>query len=385
MRNILTRENHLMKVLYFSRDYTPHDHRFLSALAQTDHEVGYLRLERRGPQLEDRPLPHGIQAVPWAGGMRPVSFGDGLRLLLDLRRVLRDFKPDLIQSGPLQRSALLVALAGFRPLVSMSWGYDLLHDAYRGPLWRWATRFTLRRSAAMVGDCQTIRQRAISFGMPGEQIVTFPWGVDIRHYSPNGVVKDRSALRERLGWGGDAFVLLSTRGWEPIYGVDVIARAFVQVARQRPELRLLMLGDGSQARLLRQIFIQGGVLPQVHFPGQLRQGDLPRYYRAADLYLSASHSDGTSISLLEAMACGKPALVSDIPGNREWVQPGEHGWWFEDGDVDALVQALSCALDERRRLPAMGQAARRLAERRADWQRNFPRLLEAYQLALRFA
>lgn len=373
-----------MKVLYFTRDYTPHDHRFLAALAQTEHQVAYLRLERREPQLEDRPLPHGIQAIPWAGGKRPVSFGDGPRLLAGLRRVIRDFKPDLIQSGPLQRSALLVALAGFHPLVSMSWGYDLLHDAYRGPLWRWATRFTLRRSAVMLGDCYIIRQKAISFGLPDEQIVTFPWGVDIRHYSPNGVIKDQSSLRERLGWGDGAFVLLSTRGWEPIYGVDVIARAFVLLARQHPELRLLMLGNGSQAGVLRQIFIQGGVLQQVHFPGQLRQEDLPRFYRAADLYLSASHSDGTSISLLEAMACGVPALVSDIPGNREWVIPGEHGWWFEDGDVTALFQALSGALEERRRLPAMGRAARYLAEQRADWQRNFPQLLHAYDLAFRF-
>ena len=374
-----------MKVLYFTRDYTPHDHRFLAARAQTDHEVAYLRLERRGTQLEDRPLPQGIQAIPWAGGQQPVGFGDGMRLLADLRRVIRDFKPGLIQSGPLQRSALLVALTGFRPLVSMSWGYDLLHDAYRGPLWAWATRITLRRSAVMVGDCHTIRRKAISFGMPDEQIITFPWGIDIGHYSPNGVVKGQTSLRDRLGWAEDAFVLLSTRGWEPIYGVDVIARAFVQLARRHPKLRLLMLGNGSQAGMLRQIFIQGGVLPQVHFPGQLRQEDLPRYYRAADLYLSASHSDGTSISLLEAMACGVPALVSDIPGNREWVEPGENGWWFEDGDVNALVQALSYALDQRQRLPAMGKAARYLAEQRADWQRNFPQLLHAYHLAFRFA
>lgn len=373
-----------MRVLYFTRDYTPHDHRFLAALAQTEHQVAYLRLERRGAQLEDRPLPQGIQAIPWAGGRRPVAFGDGLRLQADLRRVIRDYKPDLIQAGPLQRSAFLVALTGFRPLVSMSWGYDLLHDAYKGPLWRWATRFTLRRSAVMVGDCDTIRRKAISFGMPDEQIVTFPWGVDIQHYSPNGVAKDQYMLRDRLGWDAQVFVLLSTRGWEPIYGVDVIARAFVHLAPRHPELRLLMLGNGSQAALLRQIFLQAGVSDRVYFPGQLRQEDLPCYYRAADLYLSASHSDGTSISLLEAMACGVPALVSDIPGNREWVEPGENGWRFEDGEVTSLVEALSCALEQRQRLPAMGWAARRLVEQRADWQRNFPQLLRAYELAFRY-
>lgn len=373
-----------MRVLYFSRDYTTHDRRFLAELAKTDNEVTYLRLERRGSQLEDRPLPEGIRMIPWAGGQRPVRFRDGLRLLPDLRRVIREFQPDLIQAGPIQRSAFLVALSGFRPLVSTSWGYDLLHDAGRNSFWRWATRFTLRRSTVMVGDCQTIREKAISYGMPDERIVTFPWGVDIAHFSPspNGTVVTSRQVRDRLGWGEGVFVLLSTRGWEPIYGVEVIARAFVQAAQEHPELRLLMLGNGSQAGLLRQIFSRGGVMEQVYLPGLVSQADLPRYYRAADLYISASHSDGTSISLLEAMACGKPVLVSDIPGNREWVEPGENGWWFEDGEVGSLVRTLNAALRDRQHLLEMGHLARQIAEQRADWDRNFPKLLEAYDLAL---
>ena len=109
----------------------------------------------------------------------------------------------------------------------------------------------------------------------------------------------------------------------------------------------------------------------------------PRYYRNADLYISASHSDGTSISLLEAMACGKPVLVSDIPGNLEWVEAGINGWLFPDGNAEILAQAISQAVTERDKLPEMGHAARRLAEKRANWDENFQQMLEAYQIVLR--
>ena len=367
--------------MYFSRDYTTHDHRFLSALAKTEHQVFYLRLEKARHAAEDRPLPPEIEIVEWAGGRAAVSWRDGRRLLSSLKQVLRRIKPDLVQAGPLQRSAFLVALSGFQPLVSMSWGYDLIQDASRNALWSWATRYTLKRSAAMVGDCDTSRRLAVFFGMPDERIVTFPWGVDLRHFSPP----------EHMDIGEEAhpdatrqpFTLLSTRGWEPIYGVDVIARAFVQAARQRPELHLVMLGNGSQASALRQIFHQAGVEERVHFPGRVSQTDLPRYYRSADLYLSASHSDGTSISLLEALACGRPALVSDIPGNREWIRPGVEGWLFPDGDETALAEAIEQAGSDRSHLTQMGEAARRLAERRADWEKNFPELFKAYELALK--
>lgn len=367
-----------VKVLYFSRDYSTHDRRFLAALAKTDHKVYYLRLERRGYQLEDRPLPPEIEVVPWVGGRAPARLSKSLALFMGLKRVIASIQPDLIQAGPIQTAAFLVALAGFHPLVSTSWGSDLLKDADRSALYRWATRFTLARSDVLVGDCDPVRQKAITFGMPDKRIITFPWGVDLHHYNPGPVP---------VGQNGP-FTLLSTRGWEPIYGVDVLARGFVQAYQRLSQqgfndLRLLMLGNGSQASLLHEIFASGGVLDQVHFPGQVAQSDLPRFYRQSDLYITASHSDGASISLLEAMACGRPVLVSDIPGNREFVQPGVQGWLFPDGDSQALADEIVRAVQGRDSLATMGSQARQLAEARADWEKNFQQLLCAYELAAR--
>lgn len=366
-----------MRILYFSRDYSTHDHRFLSALAKTEHKVFYLRLEKRGHTLEDRPLPPEIEQVTWKGGQTPATLGRGLALLADLTRVIQRIQPDLIHAGPIQRTAFLVALSGFKPLVSMSWGYDLIHDAGCSAFWRWATHYTLKRSATLVGDSEIIRQLAIQYGMDPEHIITFPWGVDLERF--NVSTYERANI--------ETFTLLSTRGWEQIYGVDIIARSFVRAARQLgenhgPQLRLVMLGNGSQAGLLRRIFQEGGVQEQVLLPGQIGQIDLPRFYHMADLYLSASHSDGASISLLEALACGLPALVSDIPGNREWITPGETGWWFPDGDTDALTQAILDAVARRDQLPEMGRRARWLAELRADWRKNFLELEKAYHLAV---
>ena len=180
----------------------------------------------------------------------------------------------------------------------------------------------------------------------------------------------------------ESFTLLSTRSWEPVYGVDVLAKAFVRAARERPDLRLILLGGGSQSGLLRCIFEEGGVIDRVQFAGQVSNADLPRYHRSADLYVSASHSDGSSISLLETMACGTPAIVSDIPGNREWVEAGVNGWLFRDGDDSSLCELILRAMDDRSHLEMMGQAGRRLAEQRADWKQNFPHLLQAYDIAI---
>lgn len=386
----------MTRIIHFSRDYTSHDHRFLAKMVETGNEIFFLRLENAGQPYEDRPLPSGVTLIPWAGGQTPATRGDGPRLLSSLKQVIRRYRPDLIQAGPIQRAAFLTALAGYKNLVTMSWGYDLLVDVNKGKTWQWATRYTLNRSAAFVGDCNTIRTLAIQYGMNPDKIVTFPWGANIQKFTP--ISNLHSPLRERKGWGPETFVLLSTRSWSELYGVEDLARAFVNAARQQPELRLLMLGSGPLSAKIKSIIHNAGLINRVHFPGHVNQNDLPDYYRAADLYVSTSHSDGTSISLLEALASGLPVLLSDIPGNREWVaspspQPsplpsvrrgagGEVGWLFRAGDPADLERAILHALEHRDQLPAMGAAARQLAEDRGDWDKNFPHLLQAWELVI---
>jgi len=365
-----------MKVLYFSRDYTPHDHRFLAAMAEHRIKAYYLRLERRGHSQEDRMLPAGVTPVKWEGGQQPFQHQDHRRLLSSLKAVIKSIKPDLIHAGPVQTAAWLAAQTRFHPLVTMSWGSDLLLEADSTPQMRRLTRFALEQTDVLVGDCRAVRDKAVSFGFPSEKIVTFPWGVDLAHFSPGDGGR---GLREQAGWQ-EAFVVLHSRSWESVYGADVFARGFVQAALQRPELRLLLLGGGSMEEEIRQILMP--VLPQVQFAGQVNHETLPEYYQAADLYVSASHSDGSSVSLMEALASGVPALVSDIAGNREWLEGTQAGWLFPDGDSAALAEGILQAADHNTPLKATGLHARQLAEARANWPGNFKQLLVAYQMAL---
>jgi glycosyltransferase involved in cell wall biosynthesis len=369
----LERANLAMRILYFTKDYTPHDHRFLAALAETQHEIFYLRLERNPRQVEDRPVPSKIEQVIWAGGRGEFRWRDLPRLAIDLRRVIKRLHPDLIHAGPIQTCAFLAVLSGFRPILTMSWGFDLMQDAERNGWWRWVTRYTLARSTFFTSDAAVTRERAVRYGMDPARTVVFPWGVDLKRFDVSTPERPRK----------NGFTVFCNRSWEPRYGVDVLARAFVQAARQSEEIGLLLLGGGSQAGAIRQILMGGGVLDRVQFGGQVSQTDLPRWYHMADLYISPSHVDGSSVSLMEALACGIPALVSDIPANREWVSEGVNGWLFPDGDAAALADRILAALAQRRKLSGIGRAGRRSAEERADWKKNFSKLLEAYEQTLR--
>ena len=362
----------MAKILYFSYDYSPHDHRFLSALAETEHEVFYVRLTGGGRQTEDRPLPEKISQIHWAGGRGEFHWRDLPGLTIAFRRLTRSLQPNLIHAGPIQTCGLVATLAGAGPRLIMSWGFDLLQDADRNGWWRWATRFVLHRASCFACDCEATRQIAIQYGMHRDRTIVFPWGVDLEQFFP---LKNHSGSR--------LFTLFCNRAWEPRYGVDVLANAFASVAGSRSDVKLLLLAGGSQAGVIHQILLRSGVDDRVTYAGQVPQKELPRYYQMADLFISPSHVDGSSVSLMEAQACGLPCLVSDIPANREWVSEGINGWLFEDGDANALAAKILLIMNRRESLGKVGEAARRVAEEKADWSKNFQKLLKAYELVLR--
>jgi glycosyltransferase involved in cell wall biosynthesis len=365
-----------VRILYFSRDYTPHDFRFLSSLAETSHEIFYLRLERNSPLLEDRVLPKNIKQLSLNVGDQKFSYGNIIAYRRKLKQIILELKPDIIHAGPIQTCAFLVSTTGFKPLVTMSWGSDILKESQKNKLLKWITKFTLDRSTVLLGDCDAVREKSIEFGFPVDHFVQFPWGVDLNQFSP----ARNNSFRERRGWQ-ENFVILSLRSWEPIYGVDVVAKAFSLAAKEVPDLRLILLGNGSQASLIRSIIENEGVSDKVFFGGQVTQKDLPVYYQSSDLYISASQSDGSSVSLMEAMACGIPPLVSDIPGNREWIIPDHNGWLFPNGDVLNLRDQILNIYKIRNDLQEISLNTRQQAEQKADWTRNFKELLFGYQLA----
>jgi glycosyltransferase involved in cell wall biosynthesis len=364
-----------MKILYFSLGYTTHDHRFLKSISDGGHEVFFVQLEGNQRQVESRSVPPNVQQVIWKGGREPFHWGNLVKLTLDFWRLTREVKPDLIHAGPIQTCAFIAVLSGFRPILSMSWGFDLMEDVHKSKWMKWVTHYTLKRSAFFTSDANVTRDRAVRFGMNPEKTVVFPWGVDLEHFSPTKDYKPSTTLNRPPS----AVTLFCNRSWETRYGVDVLARAFVKVAQQNQHVDLILLNGGSQGGKLRQVLQSGGVLDRVTFGGQISQTDLPSWYHMADLYISPSHVDGSSVSLMEALACGLPCLVSDIPANQEWVIEDENGWLFRDGDANHLAEKIHAAISQREKLSDIGRASRRSAERRADWKKNSETLMNVYR------
>jgi glycosyltransferase involved in cell wall biosynthesis len=365
------------RVLYFSRNFSTHDFRFLTALAETEYDVYFLQLENQKSNLSVDVLPSKIKVLPPLNKNQEFTFLNIPGNAIDLRKIIKQITPDIIHAGPIQSCGFLAALAGFSPLVTMSWGSDILVDSDRNIFLKWITKYTLKKTAILIGDCEAVKNKAIQFNFSENRIVLFPWGIDLQKYQPG----KNEEYRKKLGWL-DKFVLLSLRSWEKIYGVDIVVKGFVEAIKSEPDLRLILLGNGSQSELIKSFINEAGLSDHVCYGGVIDQNDLPGFYHASDLYISASYSDGSSVSLMEALGCGIPALVSDIPGNKEWIESDKNGWIFPSGDYLSLANAIIKISKNQMDLPSISLEARKTAERKANWKENFQKNLNAYELAL---
>lgn len=293
---------------------------------------------------------------------------------MKFRKVIAEVQPDIIHAGPIQRVALIPAVANFHPLISMSWGFDLLKDANRNTFWKLITKYVLSKSDWMLADCQTVKQIAVGFGFPDKKITVFPWGVNLNLFSPD----ERTKMRKEIGFKRD-LLIIHTRSWEPRYGVDIALHGFQIAAASVPNLQMIMLGSGSQEERVKEFINSHGLSDQIHLFGYQENEKLTVFYQAADVYLSASHIDGSSVALMESMACGCPAIVSDIPANLEWITNGVEGWTFRDGDSEDLAKKIINAAGIKTKLKKFGKAARIKTEKFANWNHSVEKLLETYQ------
>jgi glycosyltransferase involved in cell wall biosynthesis len=203
--------------------------------------------------------------------------------------------------------------------------------------------------------------------------------VDLQLFNPDR----RSLMRRQVGYEED-LLMVHTRSWEPRYGVNVALEGFLQAYQVQPGLRMFMLGGGSQEAMVKGFVKEKGLEDRIHFSGFKQNEALAGYYQAADVYLSASHIDGSSVALMEAMACSCPPLVSSIPANLEWVVDGEQGWVFRDGYAGDLAQKIIHIARHRREAMEKGRLARKTAESRADWKKNTMVLMQTYQDVWRY-
>ncbi|MBI4581443.1 MAG: glycosyltransferase [Planctomycetes bacterium] len=282
-----------------------------------------------------------------------------------VRRLLKDFRAEVVYAPYMRSNGLTAVLAARVPVVVSAVGTDVLNTSGRGGWGRRVIerilRFISDRSTIVHAVSPAIEAELVRVGADRRKILTFPYGVDLDQFPPGPDIPRPVARR-----------LLCTRKHETIYDIGTILDSLTRLKKNGRDFHCTLAGGGSLLDTHRRRAEEAGLTDYVTFTGNLPHARLPGLLHESDVYISASLSDGTSVSLLEAIATGVFPVVSRIPANEPWIEDGRTGLLFEPGRADQLAAALETALD---RLD-LRQSAKTINRAKLEQEANLPRNME---------
>jgi len=318
-----------LRIAFMGDGSLGHIRRWAGYFHERGHDVLLLSFE----DVEGCPFPsiHFPMRLP----TKLAGYLSGLPLV---RRALADFRPDLLNALYVSGYGLLGSLSGVRPFVVSALGSDLLVDYPSSAIHRIQIRRALSRADLVTTDAEVLSEAALRAGAPRERILKIFFGIDETIFH-TGLREDRPA-----GGKPAAITIVSTRNLYDIYNLDLLIDAS-PVISEGIDARFIVCGGGPLRERLEDKASRLGMKERFTFTGRLDPSSIAALLRKADVYVSTSRSDSTSVSLLEAMACGASPVVTDIPANREWIEDGVNGRLFPADSPEKLARAVLAAAD----------------------------------------
>src|SRR5687768_15148271 len=251
---------------------------------------------------------------------------------------------------------------------------EVIQEFLKNAVHRWLLEF-MQKCQHIIIPSESLREILVrDYGLH-ERFSVIPTGTNLEPF----IQADGKSLRAEHGWR-DEKVLVSVGRLAPEKNWDTLLQALAKVYQKQPDVRLVLIGDGTARQTLEMLAAELGITDCVTFTGALPFEQIPRYLKAADLFAFASITETQGLVTIEAMAAGLPVVAVDGPGTRDIVEHGKQGFLVEN-DPNALAEGLNKLLDEPQRIKRLSNNALKKA-RTFDVNQLGKQLLGVYEQAI---
>ena len=351
-----------LHLLFVGNPASIHVRRWAGFFAAHGHRVDVAGLWTALPDDADAPFP-----VHRLG--RPATAA------VALRRLARRVRPDVVHAHYLTHYGWLAWAAAIRPYVVTLWGSDVLLDTRRSPLRRAWARRTLAGAACVTADSPDVIAAAVRMGARADRIHEIQFGVDTTRFQPGPASPDLQRTLDVVG----RRVVFAPRAIAPLYRTLVAVEALSALPDDVVLVATMAGAEPAYLARVRATIDRLGIASRVRLIPAIAHQEMDAHMRLADVVLSIPASDGTPVTMLEALSTGRPIVATDLPGVRPWLSQLRPDLMVPVDNAAAtgaaIARALAMSEGERR---TMAIAARQLAVMRGDQTRNMLRMEQLY-------
>jgi 1,2-diacylglycerol 3-alpha-glucosyltransferase len=216
---------------------------------------------------------------------------------------------------------------------------EVIQDFLKNAVHKWLKEF-MQKCQHIIIPSESLKDFLVrEYGLE-ERYTVVPTGTILEPY----LNADGKALRKEKGWQEET-ILISVGRLAPEKNWETLLQAFAKVYPEHPDLRLVLIGDGSSRESLQTLASELGIAERVTFTGSIPFEEVPAYLKAADAFSFASITETQGLVTIEAMAAGLPVVAVDGSGTRDIVEDGKQGYLVEN-DAEALAKGLNQLLSD---------------------------------------
>lgn len=363
-----------LRLAFFGDPNSIHVRRWAGWFAERGHATWLLEPEglEIGPGLPARLSVERFRPY-YAGWFRPVGY---LAERRSLARAVARLAPDVVHGHYLTEYGWHAWMSGFHPYGITVWGSDVTISLRRSRRTALYGRVALGAADLVTGDSASLVEDVIRAGAPRDRTHLVQFGVDTRRFAPG---PDPEALRARLGLAGKR-VLFSPRLIRPLYRHGVAVEALASL----PDDYVLLMGryqvDETELAAVLGRAEALGVAGRVVVVPSIDHAEMPDFYRLAAAVLTIPTTDATPVTLLEALACERPVVATDLPSVREWLGDLDPASLVPVDDVRATGEAIArIAARPVTEQAAIGRRGREIVEERAGQDANMSAVEAIYR------
>ena len=292
-----------------------------------------------------------------------------VRLLPKLKKLIKTFKPDILHAHYASSYGFLGMLSGFHPFILSVWGSDVFEFPKKSILHKTILAKNLKKADVILSTSKIMALEAQQYTTQNIDIT--PFGIDTSLFQP----KQTPSLFDK-----NDIIIGTIKSLESVYGIDTLIETFKLLINkfQTTPLKLLIVGDGTKKKDFQQMVSNLDLKDRTIFVGKVPHNEIPRYHNMIDIPVFLSNSESFGVAVIEASACEKPVVVSNVGGLPEVVEHEKTGLIVPPDNPEAAAKAIEkLILDETLR-SKMGQAGREKVIRQYDWKKNIEQMITIY-------
>lgn len=290
------------------------------------------------------------------------------KAFLTIKRIAKKFNPDMVIAERTTSYGFLAAISGIKPIAIAQQGITDLwpHSSPLFPFKKMLQDYAFKKADLIHAWGNVMAQHMVESNVDMTKVMILPKGINLEFFEFNEA-HDETLIKAVV-----------TRALEPEYKHDTILRAFSILKENKIPFQLTIIGDGTELKRLKHLAKELQIETEVYFVGRINNTDIPKFLQKANLYISMPITEGVSASLFEAMACGCFPIVSDLPGNRSWIQEKVNGILVPSENHIKLAEELEWAFNNSNVTKKAILNNRKFVEENANYKTNMKKIACTY-------